>query len=355
MKPSSRESKLATETGRAAVTFVDVAACVVAMVILSGVALTTLGGVRTASQRELCLNNLRRIAAASADYSADDPRDNAVPVHHRFDGMGNTAIGDYQYGGKSGNVNMPAYFHYTVEGGFGSLTRPLNPFLYDVAAMVPPECRSYATITQECIDLDKRLGLSIYQCPTDTGRTGLHYGHWRDSGRSGYDYFGTSYNSPQAMICDGTNGPMYTETAFQRPRSGVPNPSRTMLYMETCGRFAWAWGYGPWGFGTDFTVGGWHGENWEFNMAYVDGHAGTIRMQGCGETGIVNSKFDVEYIPGLPGGTDVWWQVIIRGKDWQFDCLPAPAIPTNKRWGGGVGADAPTGPQPMTLSPPAIN
>lgn len=338
--------------GVALVELVTVAAV---LMIASGIVMATLARVRGATQNEVCLNNLRLIAAASADYSADDPRDNTLPVHPRYHQLGTTVVGDYQYGGKSGHVDQPAFYMYTIEGGFGTLTRPLNRYLYDVAAMVPPDCREYWSITQECIDLDRALDLSIFQCPTDTGRTGLHYSHWRTSGRSGYDYFGTSYNSGQGMVCDGANGPMYSVTAFERSRSDIPNPSRTMLYMETCGRFAWAWGYGPWGFGTDFTVGGWHGDDWRFNMAFVDGRAATVRMQGSGATGIVNSMNDVEYIPGLPGGMANWWQVINRGKDWQFECLPAPAIPTNKRCGGGVGTDTAPGPQPMTLNPPVID
>jgi prepilin-type processing-associated H-X9-DG protein len=341
--------------GRVAMTLAEVVTCIVTLSMVGGVSLATLARVRGASQSEVCLNNLRQIAAASADYAADDPRENAIPVHHRFDSVGSTVIGDYQYGGKSGNVNSAAYYRFTIEGNFGSFTRPLNPYLYDVYALVPPECRDFSTLTQECIDLDKSLDLAVYRCPSDTGKTGLHYSDWGASGRSGYDYFGASYNATVGMICDGSGGPMLSVTPFQRSRSGVPNPSRTMMYMDTCGRYAWAWGYGPWSFGTGFTVGGWHGEDWRFNMAFVDGHAANVYMRGQGASGIIDSADDVEFIPGLPGGMANWWQVITRGEDWQLDCLPAPAIPTNKRCSGGIGTDADSDPQTMTLSPPGLD
>lgn len=314
-------------------TFIELLAALSATAIAVGATFTAVRGARSASQLEVCLDNLRVIAAASAQYSADDPGEQSIPVHHKINVAGaTTVIGDYQYGGKSGNVNQAADFIYTIEGGYGSLSRPLNPYLYDVVAMTPPDCRDLGGlggIPAECSALDKSLPLYRFRCPSDTGKTGLHYSRWGTSGRTGFDYFGTSYNANVSMYCDGD---LFSNSPFQRPRSQVPNPSRTIQYMETNGRFAWAWGYGPWGYGTGFTVGGWHGEDWKFNMVFMDGSARYTEMKGASPngTGIVDGPDDVEYVPGLPGGINNWWQIILRGRDWQIDTLPAPVLPTRK-------------------------
>jgi prepilin-type N-terminal cleavage/methylation domain-containing protein len=316
-------------------TLIELLVVVAIIAVLISILLPSLQRAREQAKRGQSLSNLRGVSSASMMYAADDPRNNAVPVHFRFDSAGNTVIGDYQYGGKSGNVLQPAQYIYTVEGNYGSWTRPLNRVIYKNMTTY-----DYAALDQEMIDKDKSLDLKIYKAPSDKGRTGLHYGHWRDSKRSGYDYFGTSYNSGQGMICEGDNGPMFSNTPFQRPLDRIPSASRTMHYMETNGRYAWAWGYGPWSYGTNFVVNGWYRDPWKFCLAFCDGHADYLKLKGSGinPSGLVQSKDDVEYIPGLPGGMENWWQVITRGKGWQFDCLPSPAIPTNKRCGGGVGS-----------------
>jgi prepilin-type processing-associated H-X9-DG protein len=341
--------------GARGLSLIELATAIAAVAVLAGVTLVSLGGVRTASQREVCLNNLRRIAAASADYSADDPRDNAIPVHRLALGVGGAVIGDYQYGGKSGNVDHAAYYYYTIEGNFGTYTRPLNPRLYDVNSLVSPECRDYTTLTQACLDADKVVDVPMYRCPSDTGKTGLHYGHWGDSHRTAYDYFGTSYNANVSMVCDfsSSSDAMQSNSPFLRPRDAVPNPARTISYMETNGRFAWTWGYAPFPYGTNFTVGGWHGEDWRFNAAFVDGHVQTITMRGAADGGEVNSAADAEYVPGLPGGIVNWWQVITRGPDWQLDTLPSLPIDTSKRCALGAGEPAGGGSnvRPAELTP----
>lgn len=319
-------------------TLIELLVVVAIIAVLISILLPSLQRAREQAKRGQSLSNLRGISSASMMYAADDPRNNAIPVHFRFDAMGATVIGDYQYGGKSGDVDQPAYYAlYTVEGNMGSWTRPLNKTIYKNMATY-----DFNNLTQEQIDRDKTLDLKLFKAPSDKGRTGLHIGHWKNAKNKGsaYNYFGTSYNSGQGMICDGQNGPMFSNTPFQRPLDRIPSASRTMHYMETNGRYAWAWGYGPWSFGTNFEVGGWYRDPWKFCMSFCDGHADYIKLKGSGinPTGIVQSKNDVEYIPGLPGGMDTWWQVITRGKGWQFDCLPSPAIPTNKRCGGGVGS-----------------
>lgn len=339
---------------RLAVTVTEVIACTSVIIVIGAITLATLGHVRGASQNDVCLNNLRRIAAASADYSANDPGGTTIPVHHRFPSGGGTVLGEYQFGGKSGNVDSTSYYIYTIHANFGTYTRPLNRLLYDVNDFISPQCRDYPNITQECIDEDQAADLAVFRCPSDTGKTGLHYTHWGASGRTAYDYFGTSYQANVMMTCAGSNGTMFSNSPFLRARDGILNPARTILYMETNGRFAWVWGYGPWGYGTTFTVHGWHGEDWRFNSAFADGRAKTITMRGAANGGVVNNFHQAEDIPGLPGGMSLWWQVIMRGPEWQLDTMPSPQIDTGKRCSSPASGD-PDGPEPNILNPAELN
>jgi prepilin-type N-terminal cleavage/methylation domain-containing protein len=314
-------------------TLIELLVVVAIIAVLISILLPSLQRAREQAKRGQSLSNLRGISSASMMYAADDPRNNAVPVHFKTETMGNQPIGDYQYGGKSGDVDQAAQYYLTVEGNFGSWTRPLNRVIYKNMTTY-----DYSSLSQDIIDQDKKLDLKIFKAPSDKGRTRAHFGHWASARNknSAYNYFGTSYNSGQGMICDGESGPMYSNTPFQRPLDRIPSASRTMHYMETVGRYAWAWGYGPWGWGTDFEIGGWYRDPFKYCLSFCDGHADYIKMKGSGinPSGVVQSKDDVEYIPGLPGGMDEWWQVIQRGKGWQLDCLPSPAVPTNKRCGG---------------------
>jgi hypothetical protein len=62
-------------------------------------------------------------------------------------------------------------------------------------------------------------------------------------------------------------------------------------------------------------------------------------MKGAANGGEVNSVADAEFVPGLPGGMAPWWQVILRGPEWQLDTLPSLPIDTGKRCGGGFTGD----------------
>lgn len=341
-QPVNLPKRTSERRPRRGVTLVETFTCTVAIAVLSGVMLLALGRGCGSSRKATCLSNLHQIARASARYSAEDPGRNTIPVHPAFTGTSEVVVGDYQFGGKSGNVDDPAFDLYSAKAGFGALTRPLNRYLYELEERFPPECRHAAEPSPECAKIDMDLDMALFRCPSDQGSTGNHLSHWRATGRSSFDYFGTSYVANASVSCNDDDGRMYSVTPFLRPVGDVPNPARTIQYMENCGRFAWTWGYGPWELGTDFIVRGWHGVDWKFNMAFVDGHVATIEMKGSGKTGVVNSVDDVEYIGGLPGGMDEWWRIVTRGKDWQFDCLPAQQIDTGKRCAG-MPSSAPAG------------
>jgi prepilin-type processing-associated H-X9-DG protein len=109
--------------------------------------------------------------------------------------------------------------------------------------------------------------------------------------------------------------------------------------MENCGRFAWRVDYGgpddggcnsiSWGLGADedAVMKGWHGLPFRFNVAFSDGHAAGVFMQGHEQPEPRLGRY-----PDFGGNYtshDTWRCVIIRGPDWQVDTLPAPPVETN--------------------------
>jgi hypothetical protein len=125
-----------------------------------------------------------------------------------------------------------------------------------------------------------------------------------------------------------------------RPIARVPNPSRTLMYEENIGRWAWACKRRPVSFSGETTgvdpgptkaVRGWHGKDWTFNRAMVDGHgetqkvyiAGTEDGDGYAEHFRREAVFDAGPFSGI------WLAALtVRGNGWQKDTLPANLIPT---------------------------
>jgi hypothetical protein len=101
------------------------------------------------------------------------------------------------------------------------------------------------------------------------------------------------------------------------------NPAYTLYYEENVGRFTFLseppGTVSPCDQGTEEgVVRGWHGRDWIFNVSFADAHAGTVRMKG----------FENPHLSDYPGdGTyNQWHCVIIRGRGWARDTLPAPDV-----------------------------
>ena len=137
---------------------------------------------------------------------------------------------------------------------------------------------------------------------------------------------------------------MGSNSPYLRPTSRVPTPARTLYYEENIGRWAWACrrercngslngldlspGVDP---GPIKVVRGWHGKDWTFNRAFVDGHAETqkIYIEGTeDEDGYAFHYRNEVAFPDQPSRQTSSACVIIRGAGWQKDTLPASYIGT---------------------------
>ena len=317
---------------------VDVLTGVVLLGALSSIVLLA-GGVTGRDSKEMvCLNNLRRIGYANLMYAAEDAGNAALPVHKlqfQQDPQNPTFIGAYEWGGKAGR-GEPGYrpgpggdqffltSRYGTMANFGPSTRPLNPIIYPGG--FKDHNPGFSGFDRLGAANDTMLDLPIFRCPSDSGYTGNHCVAFRDEGLTSYDHYGTSYNANNFMTSFVGGGPIYSNSPYLHRLSDIRNPKRTVAYQENAGRFAWA-APEPCDFlqpGLQGTSRGWHGKDWTFNAAFIDGHADTIYMRSYTNPKIFEDVEDQE-------GSRC---IIIRGDRWQLDTLPTPRISTGLFYGG---------------------
>ena len=333
---------------RRGVSLMELAALSASVVVLSALLLPALHEGRRQSKELRCLANLGRIAEASMVYASQDPSDFVIPQHERV-GTDGVSLGEYEWGGKSGmgqpvaGTDLTSSVWGTAEGR-GPATRPLNKIIY--GDVFPDHRDDPGAIGANWLD-DARLELDVFHCPADYGYTGHHYTAWRDSGLTSYDHYGNSYMSNAMWIgVPGADCRLESNGPFLRPLSRVPVPAMTLLYLENCGRFAWRANYGIDGCGSlsstrgsdvETDVRGWHGQMWTFQAVFVDGHVGTIRMEGHTHPQPFLARYP-NCRDELERCHEYWQCVIIRGPGWHLDTLPAPPIPTGLPCGivGGV-------------------
>lgn len=341
-------------TVRRGFSLIELVVVVIVAALLIAIVQPTLATARRQSKFALCLDRLAGIGAATAIYSAEDPNGLALPVHPLFseqDPTNPTFIGAYEWGGKSGigspgwipGASGPEFFltsRYGTKAGYGPATRPLNRILYPHGFRdhLNPRFDPRGAIP------DTQLQLDAYKCPADDGAPlGAHCPDWIDNpGRSSFDHFGTSYSANVFLTSYWGGGPIVSNSPFLRPLSRVPAPARTLAYDENIGRWAWAsrrnkddcralLGYDGFDPGPTKAIPGWHGRNWTFNRAFVDGHVATqpVFIEGTGDA----DGFFEHYRTELVFPDDEFQQmqsvcIIVRGEGWQVDTLPASPIPT---------------------------
>lgn len=347
----------AVDCHRRAASLTEVIATVTAIAILLCAVLPVLATVARDSKTGQCLSNLGRIAHATAIYTAMDPENMALPVHplqvqqcasQIVPGWGcsdPSFIGAYEWGGKSGVGSedfverYAGHFlssRYGTAAGFGPASRPLNKIIFR-----EPFRDNLLRNDRIGMTTDTELDLPSLRCPSDIGYTGVHFPGFRDEGHTSYDHFGTSYTANMFMTAAGA-GPMSSNSPYLHNLSQIRDPATTLSYYENNGRFAWSAGAVPpecsfIGPGIPGTVRGWHGSDWIFNAAFIDGHVDAIYMRG-----FHNPDLGVY---GEPAGDFAAFRcIIVRGDGWQKDTLPAPRIESglnasgNGRpsWEGGI-------------------
>jgi prepilin-type N-terminal cleavage/methylation domain-containing protein len=361
---SKTKFRLVRGRGRRAFTLVELLVVITIIALLISILLPSLKKAREQSKLVKCANNLSQIIKGGQLYAVEDPNENVIPAHPNvFDLSSGRQRQYYEWGGKSGQgdprfpgsgFSDPNAFSTSMYGtreSRGPADRPLNKYLYK-----EPFTR-YADggVDDRNYWNDATLDLGIYNCPGDVGWVGAEVAGWEDykgRGLSSYDHFGTSYSMNAAFIvltpCSANR--LQSNAAFLRPQSRIPNAANTLVYFENAARYAYTWNYGcadpapkvgqcgepDSGVCSttrnyfDESLGGWHGRDFVYNQAFLDGHAASAEVRGHRHP---QTKLNVYPPIGNNYGVDWdnWHCVLIRGDGWQIDALPSPPILTPLR------------------------
>ncbi len=302
---------------------------------------SALSDVRSKSRSLSCQDKLGQIARASLVYASQDRHENAIPICIR-DALSTYArFSYYGYGGKGGAIHFDTTSISRDWDGrnlMGTMHRPLNGILYKKPFPTPAPISSGGGPGTINWAEDNRRDLDIYHCPEDNGFPGMHHLMWKQYGLSSYDYYGTSYSANTIHIYDPFEpGNLFTNSIYLRALSNVPDPDRTILYMENAGRFAI--------FSDDpelpnqanddcrpvyreedgYIANGWHGQPWHFNTTFGDGHVANVRIRSY-----ANQAGNIPNAPHCGQNNVRCSCIIIRGDGWQMDALPAPSVRTSK-------------------------
>lgn len=336
------KSRRVGQRGRLGFTLIELLVVVSIIALLISILLPSLKRAREQAKLALCTANIRGMAAAGNTYAASDRSEMLAPVHSLFGNIPG-AVGEYEWGGKSGageplNGTDPIDSRWGTQYGRGPGTRTMNSIIYKAQFH---DYREDPGTNQENWRNDTKLDLPIFRCPSDRGYTGHHFQAWQNSKLSSYDHFGTSYTVVTSWVgVAGAGCTLWSNSAYLRPASRVPNPANTLFFQENCGRFGWRKNYGNSADGgcgslqgtpleVTTYIKGWHGKNWNFAASFVDGHAATIVMNGHQQPEPHLSNY-----PDCPYTTYAnchfyYHCVIFRGQGWQIDALPAPPVKTS--------------------------
>ncbi len=342
-RPRRRSSKRHT-----AFTLIELLVVVSIIALLISILLPSLKKAREQAKRVVCNSSLKGVATAGNTYAASDRNEMSFPVHPLM-GQLQGALGAYEWGGKSGK-GEPQQGRQAVTSMWGTMmgrgpaTRGLNPVIYkggftDYQRDPGPNQINWKN--------DMELDVPIFKCPSDRGYTGHHYQAWQQSRLSSYDHYGNSYSANTSWIgVPGAGCVLESNSAFLKPISRVPNPANTLYFIENAGRFGWRMNYGAdgcdslsgqLGADVDSIIKGWHGRPWTFEVSFVDGHGGTIVMEGHQQPQPRLSSYPDCASEDPEQCYQFWHCVIIRGPGWQIDTLPAPSVRTNMPCGGSGG------------------
>ena len=329
--------------------------------LLIAILLPSLRKAREQAKLATCLANMTGIAKASLVYAADDPGENMIPVP-RTDVLPD-ASGSIEWGGKSGmgQAQPKEQIGRSPFGTFGyrgPAHRPLNMSLFKggFKDYNPPDGMGDPGANDKNWIADAKLELGIYRCPSDAGFNSGRFLYtavtapssprnetaYKNGGLSSFDHYGVSYTANCFWISGGLSGSrLSSQSVYLTPVSRVPAPAASVAYLEMPARFAHNWGtwenagctenYSDRMDDSYATIPGWHRSDFKFNVAFADGHAATVMMQGAyndpiPELGLRNYPAN-QCGPSLDA-YECLRCVTVRGPGWQLDTLPAAAVLT---------------------------
>jgi len=264
-------------------TLLELLVVIAIIAVLISVLIPAIASARAEGTKAKCLANLKGLGDAMIIYSIDDEKGFTSPIHPKAE-CGWLYDGEYEYGGKTG---------LGVYGGgnpdFEMETRVLNRYLYGDGA---------------------GSEMDLYVCPTDGGIPEApvdfddYFFNWGEE-RPVHEVTGTSYRLNNHI--DFTQTSQFKEYfygPYMRPRTRVPDPSTTVILEEAVAEVA------KWNDPDQFRTLGWHRKYHTFNVAFVDGHAGSIYL--AGQQDLSESV-----------AQDYW---LLRGEGWRMDCFPREPI-----------------------------
>jgi prepilin-type processing-associated H-X9-DG protein len=326
---------------RRALTLIELGVGIMTLITLAATALPAVRSARQSSLVTHCQSNLGRIQAAALIYSSEDANELIIPIGPGDANSVEIYTSSYGYGGRSGrgsemDVNQSPF------GGsplyqMGTPHRPLNRILFK--QRFPGGVLVTDRSAFEDWSSDARWDVGVYNCPADNGFPGMHHQGWKQSGRTSYDYYGTSYAANALFVgTPASQQPLYSFSAYGRPVSSVPVPSLTVAYQENAARFAifannpnldqtecsWPFSVGA------YTAHGWHNQDFRFNVAFIDGSVRFEEIRGFGRQSNVTCT---------PGGPYPCQCVAVRTANWRMDVAPAPFVVVGKTsccYGGAI-------------------